>query len=283
MEGNGKMERDMKSALICVLYILLSVLYLGCGRGATPGLELPTASKGYVLYVSARKTEVMIDFTKSDGLSRGTKLDVFRMEAPGMKEPVKIGEITVEKVGRKMSEAKVTAITSSLRMEQGDRVFPHPYIIISDDSWIASMKPVDGWRSDFSLSGGREWASCEIPSQRRNTTPELRQLVADTDVKPIWYPSVTSHHGDVFFRKTFHIDAKPATAEMYILCGGRTNIYINDRWVGEAKEWPDIDTFRVRAFLKRGKNLIAVHSIREPRIQAPPVLFLALTIKTEFQ
>jgi len=66
----------------------------GCGHSATPVPELSTASKGYILYVFAKRTEVMIDFCKSDDLSKGTKLDVFRMDVQGMDEPVKIGEIT---------------------------------------------------------------------------------------------------------------------------------------------------------------------------------------------
>ena len=281
-----KARKNRKCISACVLYFTLAVLYsaiYGCGGGAAPELELPTVSKGYVLYVFARRTEVMIDFCKSDGLSSGTRLDVFRMEVPDMDEPVKIGEVTVEKVGKKMSRAKVTAITSSLKMAQGDRIFPHPDVIISDDSWIAAQKPVDGWKSDISLSGGREWASCKVLSRRPPMTPELRQFLVDTRAKPIWHPSITSHHGDIFFRRVFHIDAKPATAEITILCSGRTNIYLNDRWVGEAKEWPEVDTFKVRTFLNRGRNLIAVHSIRDPRSKNPPMLFLALTIQTEFR
>ena len=269
------------------VYFVFSILYTvacGCGSGVSPGQELPTASKGYILYVFARKTEVMIDFCKSDGISGGTKLDVFKMDVPGMDDPVKMGEITVEKVGRKMSKAKVTAITSSLQMKRGDRVFPHSIVVVSDASWITSRNPVDGWKSDISLFSDRDWDPCEVLSHRQvNTAPEIRQLVADTDVKPVWHPSVKSQRGDVFFRKTFHIDAEPTAARMKVVCGGKTNIYLNGRWVGEAKEWPEISNFKVDALLDRGRNLIAVHAIRDPRSNAPPVLLLALTVQTKYQ
>ena len=226
----------------------------------------------------------MIDFCKSDGLSSGTKLDVFRMDVPGMDEPVKIGEIIVRKAGKKMSKAEVTAITSSLQMERGDRVFPHPVVIVSDASWIASINPVDGWRSDIPLSNRRDWKECEVlPYSQAGITPEIRQLVADTDARPIWHPSVKSQHGDLFFRKVFRIDASPAKATMSVACGGRSNVYLNDRWVGETEKWPRISNFNVGTFLDEGRNLIAVRAVREPRSIAPTVLFLTLSIQTKFQ
>ncbi len=263
--------------------LILSILCVAmCGCARPPEPDLPTASKGYVLYVSADRTELRIDFCKSDGISRGTRLDVFRMDVPDMDEPVKIGEVTVEDVGKKMSTAKVTRITSSLKMERGDRVFPHPIDIVSDSSWLTSRTPVDGWKSDPSSSDERYWEPCEVLS-RVSRTPEINQLLAETDAQPIWHPSVTSRHGDVFFRKVFRIDASPTDARVRIICGGKTNIYLNDRWVGETEEWPEISSFRVKTFLKQGKNLIAIHTIRDQRATEPPVLFLALSIQTEFR
>ena len=73
------------------------------------------------------------------------------------------------------------------------------------------------------------------------------------------------------------------TARMSAACWGKTNIYLNGRWIGEAEEWPKISSFKVNTFLDRGRNLMAVHVVRDPRSNAPPVLFLALTIQTEFQ
>ncbi len=262
-----------------ILSVLCAAVY-GCARPPEP--DLPTAAKGYVLYVFADRTELMIDFCKSDGISRGTRLDVFRMDVPNMNEPVKICEVAVEHVGKKMSKAKVTRITSSLKMERGDRVFPHSIDIMSDSSWLTSRTPVDGWRSDPSSSDERYWEPCEVLSHVRRT-PEINQLLAETDAQPIWHPSVTSRHGDVFFRKAFLIDATPTDARLRIICGGKTNIYLNDRWVGETEEWPEISSFRVKTFLKEGRNLIAVHTIRDPRSIDPPVLFLALSIQTKFQ
>jgi hypothetical protein len=101
-------------AFYSLILSILCVAVSGCARPPEP--DLPTASRGYVLYVFADRTELMVDFCKSDGISRGTTLDVFRMDVPDMDEPVKICEVTVEDVGKKMSKAKITRITSSLNM-----------------------------------------------------------------------------------------------------------------------------------------------------------------------
>ena len=282
------MFREIHISVRCLYIagcIALTVMF-GCGHAVTlpPESDLPTASKGYVLYVFARKTEVMVDFCKSDGLSRGTKLDVFRMDVPGMDRPVKIAEIAVEKVGKKMSKAKLTATTSSLQIERGDRVFPHPIIIVSDGSWLTFRNPVEGWKSEISLPDERDWEPCEVfPNEQMHMEPEMRQLVAETDARAIWHPSVKSHRGDVFFRRIFRMDADPIAASLSVVCGGKTNIYINDRWIGEAREWPEIRSFKVDAYLSSGKNLIAVHTVRDARATAPPVLLLALSIQTKFQ
>ncbi len=279
-----KMKLD---TTVCALYIaILTVLYtalVGCG-GVPSELELPTGSKGYVLYVFARRTEIMIDFSRKDGISRGTKLDVFRMEVPNMKGPVKLGEVIVEDVDREMSKAKVTAITSSLHMKRGDRVLPHPITIMTDDTWLTSRTPSDGWKSDASMSDERIWDKCEVlPLERVGVKPEIRQLIADTNVKAVWHPSIKARYGDVFFRKVFVLDAIPANATLSLVGGGRTNVYLNDRWVGEAKEWPEISSFKVHARLERGRNLIAVQTFRGQNTRHPPVLFLALTVETKFQ
>ncbi|MFC1713626.1 hypothetical protein ACFL6S_08160 [Candidatus Poribacteria bacterium] len=280
-------DRGVRYIATCALYIMIcSILHTalwGCG-GIPSELELPTGSKGYVLYVFAKRTEVMIDFSKKDGISRGTKLDVFRMDVPNMSEPVKLGEIIVEKVGRDTSEARVTAITSSLPMERGDRVFPHPITIVTDDTWLTSRTPADGWTVDTSLSDERIWEACQVlPQQQPGLEPEIRQLVADTDVKPVWHPSVKSHTGDVFFRKVFILDATPANATLSIVSGGRTNIHLNGRWIGEAKEWPEINNFKVHAFLERERNVVAVQVTRDPRAKPPPALFLAITVEAKFE
>lgn len=278
-------ERSKKYIAVCVLYLVVFVLYPiigGCGGTTNPQREkLSTDAKGYVLYVYAKGTEIMVDLSKSDGISRGTKLDVFRMNVPNMNEPVKLGEITMEKVDKKMSKAKVTLITSSLRMKRGDKVFPHLITIVTDNSWYVSRQPVDGWKSDPSLSYEWDWEPCKLLTSG-NEGPEIRQMTADTDAKPVWYPSIKGRSGDLFFRRVFRIDAKPVTAQLSVACGGRANIYLNDRWVGEAEEWPEVAEFKVHTFLNSGRNLVAVQTSKDPRSNTPPVLYLALTIQTEF-
>jgi len=272
----------IRSLYLVVCFVIFGVE--GCGGGIPSALELPAGDRGYVLHAFAKRTEVMIDFCKKDGISRGTRLDVFKMDVPDMNEPVKIAEITVEDVGRKMSKARVTAFTSSLRMKPGDRVFPHPVIIVTDASWFTSRRVIEGWKSDTALPDERSWQTCKTISHRRiGMEPEMRQLIADTDVKPVWHPSLKSHRGDVFFRKVFLLDASVATATLSVACGGRTNVYLNDIWVGKAEEWPEISDFKVRSLLKRGKNLVAVYTVKEPRTKAPSALFLALTVKTQFK
>lgn len=272
-----------KYVMVFGLYLIICSALWGCG-GVHSELDLPTGSRGYVLYVFAKRTEVMIDFSRKDGISSGTKLDVFRMDVPNMSEPVKLGEIIVEEVGRNMSKARVAAITSSLQMESGDRVFPHPITLVTDDTWLTSRTPTDGWKLDISFSDERIWETCQVlPQEQPGLKPEIRQLIADTDVKPVWHPSVKSHYGDVFFRKVFLLDATPATATLSVVSGGRTNIYLNGRWIGEAKKWPEISDFKVHAFLERERNLIAVQVTRDPRARPPPALFLALTVETKFE
>ena len=110
-----------------------------------------------------------------------------------------------------------------------------------------------------------------------------RQLIADTDAEAVWHPSVKSRYGEVYFRKVFILDARPTKAVLQIASGGRTNIYINDKWIGEAKEWPEVDSFKVHSYMNEGRNLVAIQTAREPRTKAPPVLFLAITVETKFQ
>ena len=277
----------MRRSAILILYLITCLLLLsalfGCG-GTSPTLELPTGSKGYVLHVSAKRTEIMVDFNRKDGISTGTILDVYKLNVPDMDGPVKIGEITVEKVGRKMSKAKVTAITSSLRMENGDKVFPHPVTVVTDASWLTSRRLMDGWNSDTDTSEERIWESCEVLSRERvRVEPEVRQLIADTGVQPVWHPSVKGRYGDLYFRKVFLLDAKIADAKLNVVCGGRANVYLNGRWVGEAKEWPEISSFKVRSLVERGRNIVAVHTVRDQRSLDPAALFLALTVETQFR
>jgi hypothetical protein len=113
--------------------------------------------------------------------------------------------------------------------------------------------------------------------------PELRQLVADTDAKAVWYSSIKGRSGDLFFRRVFRIDAEPMSAQLSITCGGKANVYINDRWVAEAEKWPEVSEFKVHTYLNRGRNLIAVQTVRDPRANNPPVLYLALTVQTKFK
>jgi len=247
-------------------------------------------ARGYVLYVFAKRTEVMVDFCKKDGLTSGTKLDVVRLKVEGMDEPVKLGEITVEKVGDKMSKAKVSLISSSLKMERGDRVYPHPIIVVSDESWIAQTSPEKGWRSDISLPNQRNWTNCQVVQGMENR-PAAKQLITDTNAKPIWHPGVSARMGDVFFRKVFIIDAKIASATLDVICGGKASIYLNDAWIGDVKEplreeledWPKIESFKVSSFLRKGKNVVAVQTFIDQKPIVPAVLLLAINVQTSFR
>jgi len=276
--------------LIILSAIILSAV-CGCGSSvASSGSELSKDSRGYVLYVFAKRTEVMIDFCKKDGLTRGTKLDVVRPKVQGMYEPVKLGELIVEKVGDKMSKAKVGLITSSLKMEKGDRVYPHPIIIVSDESWIAQTAPENGWKSEITLPNQRNWTNCQI-IQDIQDRPAAKQLIADTNAKPVWHPAVTAKVGNIYFRKVFQIDAKIASATLDVICGGNVNIFLNDNWIGEVKEpereerkeWPQTESFKVGSFLRKGRNIVAVQVSRDPRIAVPPVLLMAINVQTSFR
>ncbi|MBD3183427.1 hypothetical protein GF312_14105 [Candidatus Poribacteria bacterium] len=265
-------------------YLFLMLLYIfmySCSHFNQPiPLEDPDV-KGYVVYVSAKGNEVIIDLKKGDGISRGMKLDVFRENVSNLQKSVKLGEITIESVGEKSSKAVVTSITSSLRMEKGDRVKPHQILIVSDDSWLVSKTPIDGWQSDTENLDERYWKSSQILENTR-LEPEMRQLIAETKARPIWHSSSTSREGDVFFRKMFIIDGVPVNANIRIACGGKTNLYINNRWISKVDEWPEITDIKVKKYLENGRNVIAIHTIRDYRTIPPPVLLLALQIETDF-
>ena len=274
------------------LLLLLFMLFIGCGQiiAPKPYSETSDESRGYVLYVFAKRTEVMIDFSKADGISSGTRLDVFRTDVPNMDEPVKLGEIVVEKVSDKMSKAKVSVINSSLKMERGDRVFPHPITVVTDDTWISHTNPEEGWKSKYSLPNERDWAKCEVVNRLTNK-PAVRQLMTDTEAKPIWYPNITAPSEDIFFRKVFQVNADITSATLDVICGGRANIYVNDTWIGEIKEpkyeemedWPEIESYKIKSFLRKGKNLIAIQVFRDQRATVPPVLIMAVSVQTTFR
>jgi len=279
----------MLNQLDHILNIIISLLAIhlvsGCGQSIP---DISSDSRGYLVYVFAKRTEVMIDFSKSDGISRGTRLDVFRMNVPDMDEPVKLGEITVNNVGDRMSKARVTAITSSLKMERGDRVFPQPIIIISDDSWKAHFGAEDGWKSEISLPNERNWENClSLENFQRN--PSVNLLIEDTDAKPVWHPSVRSQSREIFFRKVFQVDARIVSAKIDVVCNDRANIYANDSWVGEVRGFekgqensPKIESFNIRSFMRNGKNLIAIQVYRDQRSAVPPMLIAAISLQTTF-
>lgn len=284
------MSQELLKIVNIYLFLILNLTCPLYGTSESRSTYNQNSSKGYIVYVFAKRTEVMIDYNKSDGLSRGTKLDVFRLNVPNVNEPVKLGEIVVDKVGNKMSHAKVVAITSSLKMEKGDRVFPHPIVIVSDESWKSYRNPMDGWKSELLLPNEREWEKClEISAIQGR--PGITQLMEYTSAKPIWHPSSRSHLGDVFFRKVFQIDADIESAEIEILCGGRGVIYINGNWAGDIEDvkpdqkeiWNEPRRIPIKPFLRKGKNLIAIQVTRDNRTITQPILILAISIYTKLK
>ncbi len=275
---------------LIAIFIFSSIIF-GCG-GKVSSPEISTESKGYVLYVFAKRTEIMIDFCKKDGLSKGTVLEVYRTEIENINESVKLGEVTVVEVGDRMSKAKISLITSSLKIERGDRVYPRPIIITTDESWITHTTPEKGWRSEYVLPNQRDWKPCQITSGIDNR-PSARVLISDTNAKPIWNPVVGARIGNVYFRKLFQIDANIISATLEIVSGCKTSIYINDNWVGEIKEpvmtdldeeekeeLPKIERYKVTSFLKKGRNVIAIETYRDQKTPFPAGFLLAIKVQT---
>lgn len=271
------------------LSIIIIFAIFGCSHNVHL-IDPQDDSRGYVLYVYAKRTDLMIDFCKKDGLSNGTRLDVFRMNVEGMDEPVKLGEIIVQKVGDKMSKAKVGLITSSLKMERGDRVFAHPITIVTDETWLSHTNPEKGWKSEYSLPNERDWSKC-VETQNLADKPAVRQIISDTNAKLIWYPNVTARSEDIFFRKVFQVDADITSAKLDVICGGRANIYLNDSWIGEIKEptkeeledFPEVENFNVKSFLRKGKNVVAVQVFRDQKSIVPPALLMSISVQTSFR
>lgn len=242
------------------------------------------APKGYVLYVFTSGTQVLIDLNRHDGISNGTMLDILRMNVPGMDEPVKIAEVRVKKVGDKMSTAEVTAFTSSLKIERGDRVLPKPVIIVSDASWKSHLNQEEGWNSEFTLPNERNWSNCYVVNQIVRT-PAAAILMEEVGAKPIWNPSVKSRMRNAYFRRAFQVGGRIVSAWVDVVCEDKVNLYINGNWVSELRakrEQEGMLTFNVTDLVKQGRNVIAVEVLRDENSKPSPFLLIALTVHFDF-
>lgn len=259
---------------------------LGCSQKVIRESEHDPAQipKGYVVYVFTRGTQVLIDLNKHDGIFNGVMLDILRLDVPGMDEPVKVAEIRVKKVGDKVSTAEVTAFTSSLRIERGDRVLPQPMIIVSDASWKSHLNQEQGWNSEFTLPNERNWSNCYVVSQIRGT-PATKILMEELNAKPIWNPSIKSRMKNVYFRKTFQVGGKVVSARADVVCEDKFNIYINGNWVTELRAKRDqegILTFSITDLVRQGRNVIGIEVLRDENSKSLPFLLIALTVRSDF-
>lgn len=66
---------------------------------------------------------------------------------------------------------------------------------------------------------------------------------------------------EAFFRKKFKLEELPQSAVLRIFVDTGYELFLNGRLVAAVNEWNNIRDYDVRLFLKKGRNVIAVHGI----------------------
>ena len=66
---------------------------------------------------------------------------------------------------------------------------------------------------------------------------------------------------EAFFRKKFKLEELPQSAVLRIFVDTGYELFLNGRLVATVNEWNNIRDYDVRLFLKKGRNVIAVHGI----------------------
>lgn len=82
-------------------------------------------------------------------------------------------------------------------------------------------------------------------------------LAADTPIW-IWNSPNAGANQSVFFRKTFTVEAAPATARLMVTGDNHAVVFVNGVQVGKTDEWKEPVNVEVAKHLKAGANLIAI-------------------------
>ena len=133
-------------------------------------------------------------------------------------------------------------------------------------------------RRDFLRMGGASLATLSVKSVANGSKDSPAALPgavkeegepAPVEVPFLWYndkPPSDAKNRNVyaFFRRTFVLDADVVQATLRISAGSYYKLYVNDCFVGrgpvrEAAPWYQYDECAIGEYLRRGKNVLAIH------------------------
>ncbi|MBM3237960.1 right-handed parallel beta-helix repeat-containing protein [Candidatus Poribacteria bacterium] len=226
-------------------------------------------SRGYIVYVYLGGDKVLIDHNKSDNIENGTTYEVQR-------DGVKIGKIKVIKLYEKTAEA--TVINAQKPLQGGDRITIEPIVVLSDELWLTSMRKSDAWKSyQLPASERRYWESAEIPKDSEaKPTEAMREFMKNSGAKIIWNHSALGR-GEVYFRYNFEVGQQPSEAILRVIAANPYEIYLNEQWVGNAKN-NEIAEFNVVTQLVSKVNVLAIMVDRNTGANTPVGLLCELVI-----
>jgi len=73
---------------------------------------------------------------------------------------------------------------------------------------------------------------------------------------------------EVWFKKTFKLNAEIKSATMYIAADKQYELFVNDKKVGSNDDWKTVETFDLTNYLKNGENVLKVHATNSEGVLA---------------
>jgi hypothetical protein len=264
-------------------------------------------SRGYIVYVYSGGDKALIDYNKSDNIENGMIYEVQR-------DGVNIGKIKVTKIYEKTAEATVIntqqsplikgttplvplttppdlsgqALPPFIKGDKGgfrgllqrcDRLTFQPLVVLSDELWLTSIQEKGNWKSyQLPASERRYWESTEILKEAEaRPTNEMREFMKNNGAKIIWNHSALGR-GKVYFRYNFEVGQKPSEAILKVIAANPCEIYLNEQWVGNAKN-NEVAEFNVVTQLVSRVNVIAIMVDRNTGANTPVGLLCELVIR----
>lgn len=217
----------------------------------------PKDSRGYIVHIYSAKNTVIIDYGKPDKVGKNLTFEVLR-------DGVAIGQIRVTKPGGKTSEASV--LNAQTPFQRGDTIALEPTIILSDDSWLSSLRLAENWTAQsLPPAQMRNWELCKVLTMdETRPTRAMKELMRDSEAKVIWNIAL-AQRGRVYFRKNFEIKSKPSAAILKIAALAPGEIYLNGELVGQLTNLKNVTEFEVDLPARAGGNVIAIASDRGAR------------------
>ncbi len=225
--------------------------------------------RGYIVHVYLGGDKVLIDYNKSDNIENGTTYEVQR-------DGVNIGKIEVTKLYEKTAEA--TVINAQKPLQRNDRIILKSIIVLSGELWLTSIREEYNWKSKLPASKRRYWETSEIlKDSEAKPTKVMREFMRSSDAKIIWNHSAIGR-GKVYFRHNFEVGREPLEATLRIIAANPCEIYLNEQWIGKAKN-NEVAEFNVVTQLASKVNVIAIMVDRNTASNTPVGLLCELIIR----